>query len=165
MNHKKPRVKVEVIRESGYGKVPGLDDDELADYSELLRQVMTEQWAPVLDIPLNKSGRFIKPAMDEKGNVDWGAFGTFEFDKMFPFDKRFYKIDMLCEELRNTLIMFDILKERVPEKERLEVIKYVYSGKDVDYIDDWHQWRMAHWFSRARTLRAKIKWYRNKLRD
>ena len=155
---KRQREKVEVLRDSGFGSVAGLEDEGLADCGELLRQITIEQWEPLLDIPVNRSGRFIKPSIDDNGILDWGAFGTVDFEKMFPFDKKFYKINKLREELRNALIMFDIVKERVPEDERAEVIKYVYSDKDVDDIEDWHQWRMAYWFSRARTLRAKIRW-------
>jgi len=151
------RIKVEVLRDSGYGKVPGLDDDELADDGELLRQVMIEQWAPFFDIPMQQAACFIKPTLDDNGHLDWGAFGTVDFEKLFPVNKNLYKRDRLREQLRHTLIMFDMIKEKVPEDKRAEVIKYVYSGKDIDLIDDWYQWRMASWFSRARRLRDRIR--------
>lgn len=151
------RVKIEVLRNSGFGSVPGLDDDELADYGELLRQVMTEQLGPLLDIPVKKRGRFVKPTIDENGHLDYGAFGTVDFEKMFPFNKNLYKLDRLRDELKNILIMFDMVKEKVPEGERGEVVKYVYSGKDIELIDDHYKWRMAYWLSRARVFRARIR--------
>ena len=39
-----------------YGSVPGLDDSELADPDELERQVLKQEFAPVLALP-EKSGR------------------------------------------------------------------------------------------------------------
>jgi hypothetical protein len=153
----KSRVKVEVVKTSSCGSVSGLEDEEPADYSELLRQVAIEQWAPLLDIPIKRSGRYIKPAIDDNGNPDYGAFGTMDFERMFPFNKDIYKIDRLGEQLKNTLIMFDIVKDKVAPEKRAQVIKHVYSGKDIDLIEDWFQWRMACWFSRARSIMAQIK--------
>ncbi len=39
-------------RRNPYGSVPGLDDEELASPEELERQVMMEEWAPVLALPV-----------------------------------------------------------------------------------------------------------------
>jgi hypothetical protein len=157
MKIKEPRVKVEMIRKSGYGSVPGLDDEEPAGYNELLRQVMIEQWGPILDIPVKKSGRFVKPTIDERCNLDWGAFGTVDFERLYPFNPTSYKIDKLREELQHVKIMFDLVKERVPIENRLEIIRYVQAGKDIDLIEDFDQFRMAYRFSQLRAIQAKIK--------
>ena len=153
----KSRIKTEELIYTGHKESDLIDGDEFIGYGELFRQVMTEQWGPILDIPIRKSGFYSKPIIEEDGYLDWGAFGTVDFDKMFPFNKSLYKADKLREELTNTLIMFDLIKERLSVKDRIDVIQYVYSGKDIDMIDNWDKWRMACWFSRVRSLRTKIK--------
>ena len=66
-------------RKNRYGSVPGLDDEELADPAELEREVVLQEWGPVLSLPVQGSKSGIVPAVDESGGVDWGAFGTVDF--------------------------------------------------------------------------------------
>ena len=74
-------------RENKYGSVPGLDDEELADPDELERQVFLEAFAPVLMLPRPRSSG-CRPDIDEHFGVDWGAFGTVDFDRFRPsFDR------------------------------------------------------------------------------
>ena len=63
-------------RGNRYGSVPGLDDSELADPDELERQVLRQEFGPVLALPVKGNGSSIRPVVDEAGGVDWGAFGT-----------------------------------------------------------------------------------------
>ncbi len=115
-------------RKNRYGSVPGLDDDELADPDELERQVMREEWAPVLALPVQKRRWGIMPAIDESGGVDWGAFGTVDFERTQPaFDKARYKAERLREELKDALIMFSIVADRLPPIRRL-VLQYLRRG-------------------------------------
>ena len=59
---------------SRYGSVPGLDDAELAEPDELEREVMLEEWGPVLALPGKGSSSGIRPVVDEDGVIHWGAF-------------------------------------------------------------------------------------------
>lgn len=56
---------------SRYGSVPGLDDAELADPDELEREVMLEEWGPVLALPVKGNRSNVRPVVDEAGGVDW----------------------------------------------------------------------------------------------
>ncbi|MBN2590800.1 MAG: hypothetical protein JXA96_13130 [Sedimentisphaerales bacterium] len=157
-------VNAEVLRDSGYGSVPGLDDEELLDEAELMRWVYREQWGPLFCVPMQVNQRYpYRPTIEDDGYLDWGAFGTVDFDRLFPFNKHRFMVDVLREDLRIALIMFDLVKERVLEKDRPAVIEYVYSGKDIELIEDWNQYRMAYRFSEVRAIRARIKRSRQKI--
>ena len=116
-------------RRNRYGSVPGLDDDELADPLELERQVFLQEWGPVLALPNRFEPRGIRPAIDEEGRVDWGAFGTVDFERITPeFNRTRYKADRLRDELENVVIMIGIVKERLPVRERNRVLHYLHKG-------------------------------------
>jgi len=122
-------VLVKLEQEDKYGSVPGLEDGELADPDELERQVYAEEWAPILALPKPKSTCDIKPAVDESGGLDWGAFGTVDFERYTGgFDKARYKAERLREELRDKLIMLAIVKKRLPGKAKYLVLKYLRMG-------------------------------------
>jgi len=110
-----------------YGSVPGLDDEELADPWELERQVMLEQWGPVLMLPVRGRQDGFRPELDECG-VDWGAFATVDFERTMPeFDKARYKADRLREKLKDVVIMFETVSERLP-RAKWRVLKYLRMG-------------------------------------
>ena len=99
-----------------YRSVEGLEDEELADPEELERQVYAEEWAPILALPEPRRSS-IRPAVDESGGLDWGAFGTVDFERHSGgFDKARYRAEMEREQLRDKLIMLAMLKERLPGK-------------------------------------------------
>lgn len=79
--HKQPKT---------YGSVPGLPDEELADPEELGRHVFRAEWGPILALPVRRAPT-IRPDIDESLGVDWGAFGTVDFERTVPaFDKARY---------------------------------------------------------------------------
>jgi len=137
----------------------------LADPDELLQQVMLDEWRPILDLPAPQPRNPIRPTVDESGNLDWGAFGTIDFYRLYKFDKSQQKADELQEELRNSLIMFDMVKERVPVEARAKVIEYAQSDRDIDDLDDLNMWSMAKWFLRARRIRQEIRQLRGQRRS
>lgn len=51
-------------RRDRYGSVPGLDDSELADPNELERQVLRQEFAPVLALPVSGGKCFMRPNID-----------------------------------------------------------------------------------------------------
>ena len=141
-----------------YGSVPGLEDEELADPAELERQVMMQEWGPVLMLPVRRGTRWVQPTVDENGKVEWGAFGSVDFAKTIPeFDKARYKVDMLREKRRDTLIMFSIVKERLPAA-RNQVLKYLERGViELDQIENEDMRALARLHLRARRLDAEIR--------
>ena len=64
-----------------YGTLADLPDEELADPAELERVMHKEMWGPILTLPRQRYERRIRPGFDEDGGVEWGAFGTVDFDR------------------------------------------------------------------------------------
>ena len=162
MKHKTPRIKVEILRDTGYGSVPGLDDDELASPAELLRQIALEQWGLMFEIPVEPVKSFIRPTIDERGNLDWGAFGTIDFDRLFPFDKKRYVIDQLKKRLREVLLMFDMVRERLSAEARFEVLEYLKAGKDIDDLKDENEFFWARRYLQVKRIREEIRQIRSR---
>jgi len=115
-------------RKNRYGSVAGLDDSELADPDELERQVYRQELAPVLALPVQGSRCSIRPAIDEDGSVSWGAFGTVDFERMYPFNKVLYKADKLHEQLKDILIRFSIVNERLKTMAKYTVLNRLNRG-------------------------------------
>jgi len=142
-----------------YGHVAGLDDDELADPVELERQVFEKEFAPVLALPQRGGNSGIRPVIDESGVVDWGAFGTVDFERRHgDFNKARYKADKLKEELRRVLIHLSIDNDRIPGKAKYQVLKYLRMGViGLEHIADWDMWLLARRVLQARRLRREIR--------
>ncbi len=140
-----------------YGTVPGLDEDELADPDELERQVIREEFEPVLLLPHQAPRSMISPTIQD-GEVDWGAFGTIDFDRYQEFDKARYKADKLREELRDLLIRIDIAKEHVPAGPRSQVLRYLHRGViELEHITDFDMYHLATLVLRAKRLQDEIR--------
>jgi hypothetical protein len=143
---------------SKYGHVPGLDDDELADPDELERQVYEAEFAPILALPVQKGYRGIRPDTDESGGVDWGAFGTVDFERLHPFDKTASQVRRLKWRLTHVLIMLSIVKDRMPGNSKYLVLKYLRMGiLCMDDIADEDMRFAAGWYMEARRLREEIR--------
>jgi hypothetical protein len=153
-----------------YGSVPGLADEELADPFELERQVIREEFEPVLMLPESKAKNSVRPIVDEAFGVDWGAFATVDFDRIRPeFDKCRYKAEKLREQLKDTLIMLGTVSERLP-KAQYRVLKYLRMGViELDHISDMDMLAVAKLWLRAERLREEIdvlkkaRWSRQRL--
>ena len=144
-------------RRNRYGSVPGLDDEELAEPWELERQVILQEWGPVLALPVRTRRGWVQPGYDEDFGMDFGAFASVDFDRIRPeFDKALYKADKLSEQRRDVLIMLSIVKERLP-KARYKVLKYVKLGiLDLGDIADEDMRGYARLYLRALSLQKQI---------
>ena len=147
-----------VERVNRYGSVPGLDDEELASPDELERQIIQEEFGPVLRLPVQGNGSGIRASVDEDGRVDWGAFGSADFDRMQPaFDKARYKADRIRGQVKDLVIMLDIINQRVKTPQKWKVIKYVRMGwMDVDDIQPFDLWQLAAVYLRIIRLKNEI---------
>jgi len=140
-----------------YGSVAGLDDSELLDPDELERQVYREELAPVLALPVQGSRCSIRPAIDEDGRLDWGAFGTVDFERMYPFNKVLYKADKLREQLKNVLIMFSIVNERLKTMAKYTVLNRLNRGIiELEHIVDNDMCALGRLYLRIQRLRKQI---------
>jgi len=148
-----------VERDTGYGSVPGLEDEELADPAELERQVMLEEWGPVLAIPIRWSRPVIRPNIDENNELDWGPFGTVDFARLRPaYVSTFRLAHELQEELRDALSMLGIVGERLTIEDRAEVLRLLQVDHvDLDDFEDFNRWSYARWYLRASKLRRRIQ--------
>jgi hypothetical protein len=105
-----------------YGSVGGLDDAELLSPAELERWVYSQEFGAVLALPVKGSKSSIRPVIDESGGVDFGAFGTVDFERYRgSFDKVRYKADKLREELKDLVLRVGSVKERLPGKAKYMV--------------------------------------------
>ena len=149
---------IQVERQTGYGSVPGLDDSELADPEELERQLIIQEWGPILDLPVApKSG--IRPTRDEFGHLDWGPYGTVDFARLYgAFDKARYKADKLREELRRTVITLSVVSERLPGNAKYQVLKFLDMGIiDFDHIVSEDMQAIARRHLQAKRLQEEIR--------
>ena len=145
-------------RKNRYGSVPGLDDNELADPDELERQVLRQEFGPVLVLPVAKSKSCIRPNIDQDGGIDWGAFGTVDFDRYSGgFDKVRYKADKVREQLKDLLILLGIVNERVKTRAKYLVLKYLRMGIiELEHIVDNDMRALARLYLRAKRMREEI---------
>jgi len=146
------------LRPNKDGSVPGLDDSELADPDELERQVLEREFAPVLALPDKASRSGIRPSTDEGGRVDWGAFGTVDFDRhRQQFDKLRYKADKVAEQRKDVLIMFGIVNERIGAWAKYLVLKYLRMGIiELEHVVDSDMSALARLFLRAERMKKEI---------
>ena len=142
-----------------YGSVPGLPDEELADPDELERQVHIAEFAPVLQLPVRHRSGLPRPHFDEDVGVDWGAFGTVDFERRMPqFDKARYRAECLKEELRDCMLMIDTIRGRLSGKVVSAVWRFVRAGvRDIDDIKHWDAWMLAKWCQRAIRTQRQIQ--------
>ena len=148
---------LKIERDHYYGGVQGLDDEELADPDELERQVFLKEFGPVLALPRAKRTHWW-PVVDSSEGVDFGAFGSIDFQRLRPeFDRARYKADKLREELKHCVIMLSIVKERVPGRAKYLVLKYLRMGWiGLEDIADEDMRSVAKWFLRVRDLQEQI---------
>ena len=145
------------VRKDRYGGVPGLDDSELANPDELERQVYRQELAPILALPIQGSRCSLRPAIDEDGSLDWGAFGTVDFERMYPFNKVLYKADKLNEQLKNVSIMFSIVKERLKTMAKYTVLECLKIGTiELEHIVNDDMRALGRLYLRIQRLRKQI---------
>ena len=145
-----------------YGSVPGLDDSELLDDKELERWVFRQEFEPILTLPVKPRKSWIKPSVDEDGILDWGAFGTVDFDRYRPqFDKLRYKADKVREQLKDVLIRFGTVNERIKVRAKYLVLKYLRKGIiGVEHIVNNDMLALARLYLRAKRMRQEIAEFR-----
>jgi hypothetical protein len=146
-------------RGSRYGSVPGLADSELADPAELERQVLIAEFGPILALPVKASRSCMSPEMDENGHIDWGAFGSVDFDRYTGgFDKARYKADKLREQLSDVLILFSIVNDRIATKAKYMVLKYLQMGIiELEHIVNPDMAALARLYLRVQRMRQEIR--------
>jgi len=150
-------VLLRVEKKDKYGHVPGLDDEELASPQELERVVLRAEWGPVLELPVQGKRGGFRPDVDEDGFV-FGALASVDFERVKPgFDKARYKADKLREQLKDTILMFEMIRQRLPRKSVALVIKYLRMGIiDMESIANFDAWQLGTFYLRARSLRKQI---------
>jgi hypothetical protein len=141
-----------------YGTIPDLPEEELADPDELERVVYKEMWWPILRLPQQRWECPIRPNIDEDGRVDWGAFGSVDFDSYRPqFDKLRYKVEKLREKLKDRVFMLKVASARIPGRAKIEILRLVRKGLlDIGDIVDNQMYFLAEMYLRAWRMREQI---------
>jgi len=153
-------------RSNRYGSVPGLDDEELIEPAEIDRLFLRQAFAPILALPVKAKKGGIRPSIDEDGTVDWGAFGTVDFDRYTEFDKARYKADKLAEELENEYIMMEMISSKIKTYAKYKVVKYVEAGIiDSGDIADLNMYCLTQRYLRAKRLLREINELEEKSRE
>jgi len=142
-----------------YGTLKDLPDEELADPDELERVVYKEMWWPILRLPQQRWECPIRPNIDEDGRVDWGAFGTVDFDSYRPQSSKLrYKAEQMKEQLKDRVNLLRMISDRIPGTAKYKVLSLVKKGVlDPDDIADWDMWQLAVGYRRAWRLRREIE--------
>jgi len=154
------------LKPHSYGTIDGLDIDELADPEELERQVYREMMGTILRLPYKFNWSGPKPEIDENGDVEWGAFGSIDFlrDRPAFLNKARYKRDCLKEQLKDQIILIDMIKSRLKGKPYALVLKYLDMGIiDMDHIEDFWMRRLVMRYYRAKKLKDDIRCLCNRL--
>ena len=147
------------IRNTGYGHVPGLSDEELLTGPELERWVYLQEFGPILALPRPKRKCCIRPnGIDDSGKADWGAFGTVDFERHSgTINKRLYKADKLKEQLRDKSILFEIVSERIHNIEKYTVLQCLRAGIiELEHIQNEDMYDLAQVYLRICRLTAEI---------
>ena len=146
-------------RRTRYGTLADLPDDELADPDELERVVYKQMWWPILRLPQQRWECPIRPNMDEDGRVNWGAFGTVDFESYRPqFSKLRYKIAKLKERLKDLVITCEMIRDRIQGLPVRTILRRVREGTvEPDDIKHWDMWQLALNYLRAYRLRQEIE--------
>ena len=154
----KPQV-VQVQRARVYGSVLDLEDEKPASLRELEREIFLAESGPILALPVQSVRGGFRPAIDEFGHLEWGAFGTEDFARLRgPFDKVRYKIDKLRVELRHAVIMLEMVAAKVPGAVIDSLTAGLRSGAiDLEDIEDWNQYFFAQRYLRVKRIRNQIR--------
>ena len=137
----------------------GLVGEKDAPLVQLERLAFVLDWGPILELPVKNHRGQIRPAIDEDGQLDWGPFGTVDFERLRePFDVARYKGALLKEELRTNVVMLEILAGRVPMKSQLRILEQGCRGTlDLDGVSDPDEWFFARRYLRIKRLRKEIR--------
>ena len=154
-------------RRTRYGTLADLPDEELADPDELERVVYKQMWWPILRLPQQRWECPIRPNMDEDGRVDWGAFGTVDFESYRPqYSKLRYKVEKLKEKRKDILMTYEMIRDRIPGTAKYKILKLVRKGVlDTDDIENWDMQQLALTFLRALRIREEIQQLLEKSRE
>ena len=76
---------------------------------------------------------------------------------MYPFNKALYKADKLCEQLKDLVIRFGIVNERIKSRTKYLVLKYVKMGIiELEYIVDSDMRALARLYLRIKRMLKQI---------
>lgn len=150
-------------RHRGHGGVRGCDDEELADPGEVEEQVVLESLGPILAYPVEERECPIRSGLDEADCIDCGPSGAVDVAGPRPsFDKARHKADKLDEQLRNHLTMLSIIRKRLSQDARCELLERLQSDRmDPDDISDGDARAYAKWYLRAKRLQQRIRGLRD----
>jgi hypothetical protein len=140
-----------------YGSVEGLEDEELATPEEFERLLELAEWGPVLRLPVRQRSA-IRPSYDEDGRLDWGAFGTVDFERYGPrYDREQREIEELREQRRDALIAVSIIRRRLP-RAGFQVLKLLERGViEMEHIESFDMYHLARFYLRAKRLADEIQ--------
>ncbi len=141
-----------------YGRVPGLDDSELADPDELERQIERDEFAAILSLPHPDSQTRLSSWQRDARSMDSGAFGTVDFERLCPSRGRNRaKAFAIHARIKDIGIKMSIIRERLPTQAARLVLSYLRQGViHLDHIVDADMLALARYTLEAGRLRSQL---------
>lgn len=147
-------------RGNRYGSVPGLDDEELADPRELERQLLLQDWGPILALRPTKDDFFLHGQWEN--GVDVSAFNTHDYHRRYGgFDRCRYALAQARREYREAVWMLETLIDRVKSPAKYAVLEYLQSGVIDASVCLGDMKGVAVWNARVRAAMEKMRGIRD----
>lgn len=116
-----------------------------------------KDWEPILNLPDRFPRRGFQPDLDEFGHPD-GAFGSVDFDRLYPRDKARYKADRLEDEISFSRSRLQTAMERLPGPAKYRVLDYFRRDViELDHIADDNMRTVARMDARIQRLGNEIR--------
>lgn len=145
-------VMVRVQRNTGYGIVADLEDEEPADVHELQCLAAWAQYGPLLALP-GRYGQTGRVVLDTDGEIDWDRIGPAGGRRRRPQQPR-----TEGDDLRRMLGLISLLMERIPGTGKYTVLKYVRMGiLRPEHVTHADLRAVAQLETRARQLQQKLE--------
>ncbi|MFC1763273.1 hypothetical protein ACFL6U_14495 [Planctomycetota bacterium] len=143
-----------------YGSVPGLDDSELVDPDELERQIIRQEFEPLLTLPIRASYGTHSWDFNSIYRTDCGAFGSIDFDRYRSQpDKHRSKANRVKEKLKDVVILFYIVNNKLQPMAKYVVLKHLHKGIiELDHIVHEDMRALARLYLRIKKMRHQIAW-------
>jgi len=138
---------IQVLRSTGYGTVPDLDNEEPADVHELQCMAAWQMYGPLLALP-GRYGQTGRVVLDSDGEIDWDRIGPARGRRRRPQQRRTRELEHL-----RLLGLIGLLSERIPGTAKYTVLKYVRMGiLQLEHVTNADLRSVARLEARARQL-------------
>ncbi|HNQ22556.1 MAG TPA: hypothetical protein PKK06_05620 [Phycisphaerae bacterium] len=143
---------IQVLRNTGYGTIAELDDEEPADVHELQCLAAWQMYAPLLALP-GRYGQTGRVVLDADGEIDWDRIGPAGGRRRRPQQSRTGR-----DDVRRVLGLISLLLERIPGTAKYAVLRYLRMGiLRPEHVSSADLRAVAQLEARARSLQQTLE--------